>query len=795
MLHSPRSPTPTALPHAQRFLISTAAIILLTIVSVRVWTERPDVCSPDAADLMGYYLPNTQYSVDELRNGRLPLWNPYEFAGMPMFATLEYAPLYPTTWLAFILPPDTAHLTSTLFHLFLLGLFTYLLLRYSVHIEPTAAFFGALAVCLSGWALCRMLTTPDEFRSAAYIPLVLLLAHRLAAKPNIYSATAFALALALQFLAGESEVFVRTLQLAAAYLAIRALFTARDAGPTGLMRLFVMCLVSGLIVIGLTALQLFPAQEASQFSPRSIQGLTFRQAFQGGVENPISLLLMMLSGVQEHAATFYVGAFAFLFAGYAFRRPHAATWFFLTTALVTYDLLRGEASCTAHVYYHLPGGSLFRCPIRFLPFFVVSLGILAAMGLNHLIEDLRNERKRVRCLPAAYLALSCFLILLWDRAAPSTESSVISLASIFLLALASAAAFLPPNRWTSPLFVMGAVISLAVVPCLLFDVRQYGIPPHPDLVGLPQTVQDFLEHNRQPGERIYVDFATRDPRRVPKVGPLTKTECINGFSPFMPRSFWESIRPYRSDRIEPKNLSPADTGYVPFGMSGGLALSSGALDAFRALGVRFIVIGLGTELFYPHQKLAPPPALPPGISRAFQDGDYTVLRVEDPLPRAFVLPDDTTPSSFRELIDLVDTQKVASIPLIETKPHRIVLQTDPGSTGMLVLTDQFYPGWYAFEDGQRRDIQPVARLFRGMHIDAKGHQIEFRYRPPRIILGAIISSLTLALCIVIFYQKHSPNHPHTQTTPYGPSQPVQRNHSPVAQDPCDHGQLPDFLSS
>ena len=43
-----------------------------------------------------------------IRSGQLPLWNPYIFSGMPLFATAQVGILYPLNWFYLPFSPATA---------------------------------------------------------------------------------------------------------------------------------------------------------------------------------------------------------------------------------------------------------------------------------------------------------------------------------------------------------------------------------------------------------------------------------------------------------------------------------------------------------------------------------------------------------------------------------------------------------------------------------------------------------------------------------------------------------------
>ncbi|MBC7815017.1 MAG: hypothetical protein H7175_27915, partial [Burkholderiales bacterium] len=50
------------------------------------------------------FYPWREYAFDLLRHGQLPLWNPYNGAGAPLFANYQSALLYPLNWPGYVLP-------------------------------------------------------------------------------------------------------------------------------------------------------------------------------------------------------------------------------------------------------------------------------------------------------------------------------------------------------------------------------------------------------------------------------------------------------------------------------------------------------------------------------------------------------------------------------------------------------------------------------------------------------------------------------------------------------------------
>jgi hypothetical protein len=78
---------------------------------------------------------------------------------------------------------------------------------------------------------------------------------------------------------------------------------------------------------------------------------------------------------------------------------------------------------------------------------------------------------------------------------------------------------------------------------------------------------------------------------------------------------------------------------------------------------------------------------------------------------------------------------------------KIDVQTD--SSGILVVSDTYYPGWHATVDGKVVPIYKVNGAFRGVRIQAGTSTVKMEYRPAFLRLGIAISLVTLTLVIAL----------------------------------------------
>jgi hypothetical protein len=78
------------------------------------------------------------------------------------------------------------------------------------------------------------------------------------------------------------------------------------------------------------------------------------------------------------------------------------------------------------------------------------------------------------------------------------------------------------------------------------------------------------------------------------------------------------------------------------------------------------------------------------------------------------------------------------------EPNRVEVKTVSTVPAILVLSENHYPGWRAYVDGRAVDILRVDYNLRGVTLPAGSHLVKFVYQPKSVLIGSIVSMLTLA---------------------------------------------------
>jgi hypothetical protein len=88
-------------------------------------------------------------------------------------------------------------------------------------------------------------------------------------------------------------------------------------------------------------------------------------------------------------------------------------------------------------------------------------------------------------------------------------------------------------------------------------------------------------------------------------------------------------------------------------------------------------------------------------------------------------------------------------------PERVSIHAVMACTGMVILTDTFYPGWQARVDGRPAAIHEAYGFLRGVVVPAGRHAVEFRYRPRPVWLGVGLSALAALIAAALALTRNS----------------------------------------
>ncbi|MGA8808558.1 MAG: hypothetical protein WB973_11830 [Thermoanaerobaculia bacterium] len=346
----------------QRWAFAAIAICALAVFAPAL--IRNEVFS--LRDHGDYFQPLHWFTAEELRHGRLPLWNAYSASGEPWLANPQTGVFYPPAWLFVVLPFARAYTIYLLAHVLLLGCGAYLLFARLTR-PGGGALTAALALTFCG-PVMSLLDVSNNLTTFAWMPLIVWCAL------SDVSAKTCGAVLALSFLAGEP--FFASIG-ALLFVVIRR-------------RGWIDKLEAAAVAIALSAVQLFPFLGWIANSDRAHGGMTRAQILLASMPPRDWLRLaippkdagLLHPGGQEFLPIVYAGLLTVVLAiiGIFAARRRAAGWL----ALIFVSALLAAGSYigpVGDVLASLPL-TLFRYPARLVPFAVLGICALAAFGCN-----------------------------------------------------------------------------------------------------------------------------------------------------------------------------------------------------------------------------------------------------------------------------------------------------------------------------------------------------------------------------------------------------------------------------
>ncbi len=365
-----------------------------------------------------------RYFIGEaIRQGMIPFWNPYIFAGMPLLATVYPGALYPPNWFFAILPPAWAInlVVITTFQLSLIG--TYLFAR-SIKLSRLGALVAGITFSFGGFMIAHIGHT-SRIAAAAWLPLVLLAIEKLHQENKWRWVCLGALFIFLQFVAGEPQMLFFTALVSGLYVMFSLIFREQHVARWRFVlngAIMACCGVLFSFVLLLPARELqaqgsranIAYEHFSAFSlpPQQTLAFIFPYFFGGAAKSPY---LQSSSGTSfwgewtVNVSAGYVGLIGLMLCVIALInvRKQSLTWLWLFIAIVSLTLaFGGYLPFGINQYLHqIPGYNVFRGSYRHLLEYTFAMAMLAGTGLSQFAEIRDKKRWRDLALGIAPIGL------------------------------------------------------------------------------------------------------------------------------------------------------------------------------------------------------------------------------------------------------------------------------------------------------------------------------------------------------------------------------------------------------
>jgi hypothetical protein len=669
----------------------------------------------EATDLTITHWPAVAYNVRSWRQThQVPLWRNSIASGGPWAANPQSWLFYPPAWLFFFLPINTTFNYLLLAHLLLAALGTYAFGRRALGLKPPGAAMAGLAFALSPWLSGQLAAGHVNIVLAlAWLPVALLGAH--------WGGTSNRSGGALLAGAAWAAAVLNHAQMAA-FIAMLTVcwflfitFGSRK-GPSKHRRAVQLGLMS-VVALLLSAALLVPLAEALPYLNRTAMTVSEAGVFSLTWPQLFTTIIPTYGGEPEQLIYLGIPVVILAIAGLVLNRDRATRFLACVAALAALFALGTHGPLFPLLARLVPGISWLRVPPRAWLLVAFGVALLAGRGLDALIRrpGTTQSRRQVTVIVMATLTVGLILGLGLGFLFHPTPPAAWSLAALSMLTGAALLCGIRLELKSQHL----ALTLLLLVTADLGLVRAAWTQMRSPADAFAWGAQTATYLATKPGPvRIYSPSYSL-PQHTAMLHDLSLADGVDPFQLADYAAFLSLAGGYDADGYSPTLPPSLD--------------ATGARPDAALLGL--LNVGYVASSF---------PIQVDGLTPLAQIDRTFIYLNEQALPRAFVVLQPRVSG------DIVLERPIDAAPasIVTYTPNQIIVKAALDTSGLLVLSEMWYPGWHARVDGSEVPIQRVERLLRGVYLDVGVHTVTFEYRPWTVRVGLAISGCT-ALALLL----------------------------------------------
>jgi hypothetical protein len=716
--------------------------------------------------------------------GGFPQWNPYLYGGMPYIAAMHGDIFYPTFLLRLVLPTDVAMTWSFILHVFLAGLFTYVLLR-----ACGLGFFGALAGGLAymiGGNVAGLVSPGHDGKLyiSALLPLTLLLVLRGVHDGKRWAWGALAVVVGLAVLSPHPQLLQYLLLVAGAfgvYVAFAEFGGVKLDRSVALRRL---ALAAAAVVIGgaIGAIQYVPVREYVPFSPRAGgKGWEHAVSYSMPPEELLNTYLPQFTGMLDrywgrngiHFHSEYIGAVVLVLAGLGFgwsatRGGRKFIWFWSGTLIVSVLWALGGYTPFYHIVYAIvPGTKFFRAPSTMLYVVSFAVAVLAACGMDRVVRGQVRRGYLIGWLAASLLlavlgATGGLTNLAATIAAPeradwvmenSADLALGSLRSLAFVAMAVGVIWAISSSRIPIAVGAGVVVATAAIDLWSIE-RSYWMfsPPAATLYASDSTIR-YVKEQPQPGRVIPLPLGDALARGDPFLRPGGQANglMIDGV---------RNVLGYHGNQLgRYDELLGLQEGGRQLANPNFWALTNARFwltntDSLPIPGVRRVagpVRNAAGSIVYLFELPGENPMawLAPVMVKAPDEQVLnTVLDPRFDVRRAALFDTGATVSA--TTVSALPAPLSTKVTVRSYAPGKITLGLDaPAPAGSaLIVSENYYPGWHATVNGREARVGRADYTLIGVELPVGAQTVELRFDSASYHTGKTITLVALVVAVV-----------------------------------------------
>jgi hypothetical protein len=730
------------------------------------------------------------FLVEHVRStGTIPLWNPYIMGGLPFVDAFHGDIFYPLSVFKFFGALTRMLGYILILHVCLAGIFMYLTAR-EVGLSRVAATLSGVVYALAPYTVSFVAAGNDgKLFVTALFPLAILFLHRAFRRSPLVNFTMLGVVIGVIILTPHPQMSYYVLLCLAAYGIYRLIDMIKEhRALTPAVKPALLLVYAVVLGLAISAIQMLPGYNYTMnYSPRtgSHSGLGFAQSWALHEEEVVSLIVPEFAGVDSPAdrnlhywgkngwkdnseSVGAVGMFLALLSLWFYKRKGYYFWGVLALVFLLYGL-GGTTPVFKLLYYAVPLLSKLRAPSMGMFVFLFVTSLLAGSFIQSLIDNrVRYQVGNRQWFGGVIWILPVMLFaggLLFAAAGEEMlrlysrffYPDLFSETGRYVKKLAAAKAYLPYVRdglynsaalAAAAAFVVWLFLKTRLSPVFLFAI--------PILIAA-----DDIRFNQRFVSLVDAETYVAD------------TELVQ---------FLRNKKDHARVIQYPYGGNAGYNLYVRTGIASPVGNHGNELRWYRDLlfhggfrknyfNPRFVnLLGVGYVITYTGTRIPVDTLGATRMDTTAVYGEYALLRNQNCLPRAFlvdryeVIPDrkDIYPlvldgtADLRQLVYLEEEPELDIAPNCQAQAcaaikhygvDSVAIEIDCSDNMLLILTDNYYPAWQAFVDGDRRKILRAYGSFRAVDIPAGTREVVFKYDSQTYRLGKLLTIFGLVVAL------------------------------------------------
>lgn len=701
-------------------------------------------------DVITQIYPWRHLAIDIWKQGQVPLWNPYTFSGNPLLANYQSGVLSPFNILFFIFPFVDAWSILVLLQPLLAGLFMYIFTR-SLRISVFGSLISSIAFMFCGFITAWMGYATLGY-AILFLPLSLFCIEKYyGTKRNIFLFL-LSLTLPLSFFSGHFQISLYFLITVLAY-SLYKLIISRNIQNFFHVMLFIFFGILLIMPQVLPSIELYIESFRSSFFQTAGIPVEYLPSFLAPdfFGNPVTRNTWFGHYAEWNA---YIGVLPIMLSIYSFLRiKKSRTLFFFILGLLSLLLAIGNPLSAFILSLHIPILSTSAIN-RIIVLFSFAFATLAGFGLDQLLLDIKNAKKKVIL---TWVSLFTFLfIALWivifqklfiplDKIAIAKQNLI--LPTILLLASSSliiTAMFekIKSNKVLC-VFLPVAFVALVTFDLLRFAIKWQAFDPKNLVFPTFSTTDAFSKISRS--DRVFGNLG----------GEATmyyKLPSVEGYDALYSKRYGQFIWYIENEQFLESNWS-----VVSFPKN-----SKNTSKVINLLNIKYIVHKLADDhaswtfpiWTYPEKQ----------FDLIYKDDYYEFYQNKNVFPHAFLVGKYRVIKNDKQILKTLFSKdfdlrqeivlennpginmtegSVGRTQIISYNPNNMEISVDSKNNALLFLTDNYAQGWKATIDGKNVQILRADYTFRAIPVEKGKHTIRFSYDPWSFRLGVYLAMIGL----------------------------------------------------